>query len=115
MTSDHHPKVWGEEIWIVNTAAYCGKKLLLKKDFQSSLHYHKKKDETFYVQSGKVVFQLGELRMILLPGNTVHVPPMTHHRFFGVEDSEIFEFSTHHDEEDSYRIEPSRRMDEIKD
>jgi hypothetical protein len=40
-------KVWGEEQWLVNTGAYCGKRMLLKKGFQCSLHHHKIKDETF--------------------------------------------------------------------
>lgn len=105
-----HPKVWGEEHWIAN-GTYCGKKLILRKGFQCSLHYHKNKDETFYVQSGKVGFELGDKKCELLPGDSVHVPPTVPHRFTGLEDSEIFEFSTYHEEEDSYRLEPSRPVE----
>jgi len=47
-------KGWGYEDWIVNTPLYCGKDLFLKKDKKLSLHYHKLKDETFWVTSGKV-------------------------------------------------------------
>lgn len=104
-----HQKVWGEEHWIVNKE-YCGKKLILKKGFQCSLHYHKEKDETFYVESGRVKFELVDSVRELLPGDSVYVPPLAHHRFTGLEDSEIFEFSTTHKEEDSYRIEPSRAV-----
>ena len=53
-----YPKVWGEEHWIVNKE-YCGKKLVLKKGFRCSMHFHKIKDETFYVISGKVLIELG--------------------------------------------------------
>lgn len=107
-----HPKVWGEEHWIVN-GAYCGKKLFLRQGRQCSLHFHKNKDETFYVQSGRVRLELGphpdHIAVDELgPGDSVHILPYRIHRFYGVEDSEIFEFSTHHDEADSYRLEPSK-------
>jgi len=44
----HVEKVWGSEDWIVNRE-YCGKVLNLNKGFRCSMHYHKNKDETFYV------------------------------------------------------------------
>jgi mannose-6-phosphate isomerase-like protein (cupin superfamily) len=47
-------KGWGYEDWIANTPLYCGKDLFLKKDKKLSLHYHKLKDETFLITSGKV-------------------------------------------------------------
>ncbi len=104
------PKVWGEEQWIVNKS-YCGKKLLLKKNYQCSLHSHKEKDETFYVQSGKVAFELGAQHCVLYPGDSIYVAPGTPHRFAGIEESEIFEFSTTHKEEDSYRLTQSGHVD----
>ena len=99
-------KKWGEEQWIVNKE-YCGKKLILQKDRRCSMHKHKKKDEVFYVQSGKVQLELGDETYILESGDFVHVPADTLHRFTGLKNSEIFEFSTHHEEEDSYRTELS--------
>lgn len=112
-TVESHPKVWGEEQWIVNNDKYCGKRLILRKGMQCSLHYHKVKDETFYVESGLVrmervyatVREDGEEVSNLGPGDVVHIPARLLHRFSGLEDSVIFEFSTHHDEEDSYRVE----------
>ncbi|MDO8518115.1 MAG: PfkB family carbohydrate kinase [bacterium] len=104
------PKVWGEEQWIVNKS-YCGKKLLLKKNYQCSLHSHKEKDETFYVQSGRVAMELGGEQYVLHPGDTVHVAPNTPHRFTGLEESEIFEFSTTHKDSDSYRLTQSGHID----
>ena len=100
-----HPKVWGEEHWIVNNGRYCGKKLILNKGWQCSLHYHKIKEETFYVASGLVRMELGGELHTLGPGTAVHILPRVLHSFAGIEDSVIFEFSTFHDEEDSYRIE----------
>ena len=49
------PKGWGFEKWIVNNEKYCGKILYIVKDRKCSWHYHKIKDETFYVQSGKII------------------------------------------------------------
>ena len=48
------PKGWGYEKWIVNNEEYCGKLLFLAKDKKCSWHFHKLKDEVFYVQSGKI-------------------------------------------------------------
>ena len=44
------PKGWGYEKWIVNTDEYCGKLLHFIKGKKCSWHYHKLKDETFYLQ-----------------------------------------------------------------
>jgi mannose-6-phosphate isomerase-like protein (cupin superfamily) len=107
-----HQKVWGSELWIVNTDEYCGKRLMLRKGMQCSLHYHKIKDETFFVQSGLVRFEKDGNILILGPGDSIHVPARSLHRFGGVENSEIFEFSTHHVELDVYRIELSRPCDQ---
>ena len=108
------PKVWGREEWIVNSDLYCGKKLILKKGYRCSIHHHKIKDETFYIQSGKVLMEFDEdasEKKIMLPGDSVHITPNLWHRFTGLEDSEIFEFSTKHMEEDSYRKEKSGPVD----
>lgn len=49
------PKGWGYERWIANSPLYCGKELFIAKDRRLSLHYHKLKDETFFVISGSVL------------------------------------------------------------
>jgi mannose-6-phosphate isomerase-like protein (cupin superfamily) len=100
------PKVWGEEHWIVNRE-YCGKKLVLKRGFRCSMHYHKVKDETFFVIKGRVLLETEAGDYVMVPGDSRHIPQRLLHRFSGLEDSEIIEFSTHHEDEDSYRTEPS--------
>lgn len=104
-----HPKVWGEEHWIVN-ASYCGKKLVLRQGYRCSVHHHRLKDEVFYVLSGCVLLEVNGAPRVLRPGMKVHLRPGDTHRFTGLEESEIIEFSTHHVEEDSYRDEPSGRV-----
>jgi len=104
------PKLWGHEEWIANTDKYCGKRLILKKGYQCSLHYHKKKDETFYIDEGKVRMEINGKTLTMMEGDLCRVKPMQEHRFSGLENSIIYEFSTHHDERDSYRIENSCEM-----
>jgi len=48
-------KKWGHEIWLHNSSKYCGKILVIEENKSSSFHYHKLKDETFYIQAGKIL------------------------------------------------------------
>lgn len=104
------PKEWGEERWLVNRD-YCGKILVLKQGYRCSMHHHKIKDETFYVAKGKVLMEYAGRKMIMKPGDTLLIEPHMKHRFTGLENSEIFEFSTHHEDSDSYRDEVSGKVD----
>lgn len=106
-----HPKVWGEEHWIVNKE-YCGKKLILRRGHRCSIHWHKTKDEVFYVLSGLVLMEVNGDAHVLKPGMKQYIRPGDRHRFTGLADSEIMEFSTTHMEEDSYRDEPSGKVPE---
>ena len=54
------PKGWGFEKWIVNCEEYCGKLLYFAKDKKCSWHYHKIKDEVFYIQSGKILVKYSD-------------------------------------------------------
>lgn len=109
------PKLWGYEKWLENNDQYCSKILSINRGYQCSLHYHKIKDEMFLVTKGYVRVELGSEIMFLRPGNFVRVTPGVPHRFRGMEDSEILEISTHHEESDSYRIEESRKVEEMFD
>lgn len=113
---EYHKKGWGYELWIVNKPEYCGKLLKFEKGKRCSLHYHKEKDETFYLQSGRLLVEMGiyvpdndhiwnRHEHILTPGQTLHIPQFIAHRMTALEDSELLEFSTQHFEDDSYRIE----------
>ena len=103
-------KVWGHEEWIVNRD-YCGKKLVLKKGFRCSMHHHKKKDETFYIIKGGVLMESDGKKKVMKPGDSIHIKPGCKHRFTGLKNSEIIEFSTHHEDSDSYREELSGKID----
>jgi len=105
------PKGWGEELWIENNSKFCGKLLRFNPGKRCSWHYHKIKEEAFYLQSGlmKVVYSfqdyLNDAEIITLKaGDSFHVPIGLRHQMIAIEESELFEFSTEHLEEDSYRI-----------
>tara|TARA_R110000824_G_scaffold106330_3_gene251209 strand:+ start:474 stop:839 length:366 start_codon:yes stop_codon:yes gene_type:complete len=106
------PKGWGFEKWIVNKEEYCGKLLYFVKGKRCSWHYHKLKDEVFYIQSGKILVKFSHKddieeahNITLYPGDNFYVPPGLRHRMIALEDTELFEFSTQHFDEDSYAIE----------
>jgi quercetin dioxygenase-like cupin family protein len=119
---EFHVKGWGHEIWIANSELYCGKLLVVYKDLECSIHYHKLKDETFYLQDGLITMRLWDLEdfnrahgpfeppvvcneFLMHPGDRLVIPPNTPHQFEGVDPkSTIIEISTQHFEDDSYRI-----------
>ena len=106
-------KGWGFEKWIVNNEEYCGKLLYFVKGKRCSWHYHKLKDEVFYVQSGAIELVYGKdddkskgKIEILTQGDKFHMPRGTRHQMLALKDTELFEFSTQHSDDDSHRVEP---------
>ena len=105
------PKGWGYEKWICNTEEYCGKLLHIIKGKQCSWHYHKLKDETFYLQEGKLLVKYSDdddrdnaKELVMGQGDKFHVYRGLRHQMFALEDTDLFEFSTEHFDSDSYRI-----------
>lgn len=113
----HCPKKsWGWEEWIVNNDLYCGKRLHFTKDLGStSLHFHMRKHETMYVEKGQfaviTVDPETALRTYhwLIEGDSIVIEPGCVHRIEvqRMVDGEaiLVEFSTHHEDSDSYRVE----------
>ena len=103
-------KGWGHELWIVNKG-YCGKLLHFRRGRKCSWHYHRLKDEVFFLQSGRLLVRYGPgddpasaSSVLLLPGMAFSVPPGLRHQMEAQEDSDLFEFSTHHEDADSIRL-----------
>ena len=109
----HTPKIvdkpGGREIWYADQSAYAGKILEVKQGRRLSLQYHERKTETLYLLSGKVhltfrAIASGETpsaslvtaadQRVWLPGQALHVPVRTIHRFEALEDSVLLEVST---------------------
>ena len=108
-----HPQGWGYEKWIVNKEEYCGKLLHMIKGKKCSWHYHTLKDETFYLQEGKILLKYSDnddiesaKEIVLNRGDKFHIYRGLRHQLFALEDTDLFEFSTQHFEDDSNRVIP---------
>lgn len=101
------PKSWGWELWICNGEKYCGKKLFIKQGHHLSYHHHEIKDEVLFVESGRMWFTHdaeGDPVSLEMPvGYAFHVTPGIKHQMRAIEDTVLYEFSTQHFDEDSYR------------
>jgi mannose-6-phosphate isomerase len=91
-------KPWGYELHWAKTERYVGKLIHVNAGHALSLQYHNLKDETIYLHTGKLLFEIqrGETRESheMRPGERVHITPKTIHRMTAIEDSDIFEVST---------------------
>ena len=92
-------KPWGYELIWAHTERYVGKVLHINRGHSLSLQYHRVKDETILVQSGRLRFERfneGEAPEVqeLEPGSTFHIPPGLRHRMTAVEECDVLEVST---------------------
>ena len=108
----HAPKIvekpWGREIWFGDQATYAGKVLEVSAGRRLSLQYHERKTESLHLLSGTVKLTYrplapgetptaeisAEHEFIWQPGQSLHVPPRTIHRFEALTDSVLLEVST---------------------
>jgi mannose-6-phosphate isomerase len=94
-------KPWGYELLWAQTENYAGKVLHINKGQKLSLQYHRRKEETMLLYSGRMLLVLeddhGVLRDIhVAPGEAYHIPVGRQHRMIAVEDCDVFEVSTNH-------------------
>ena len=101
---------WGYELWFENLPEYCGKLLHIKKDKRGSLHFHVNKLETMLLQTGHVKLRFidpsdaSEYFVELNVGDSIRITRGQVHQIIALEDSDIIEFSTTHEEDDSHRV-----------
>ena len=108
--TDYRDKYWG---WIKTCCAtndFTLKHIFMHKDSQSSLEYHVKKDENYYILSGKlkVGLRIGRAEnkeVILNEGDVYHISPGLMHMRFAIEDTHIIEWSNKDDDSDSHIVE----------
>jgi mannose-6-phosphate isomerase-like protein (cupin superfamily) len=109
----HQARGWGHEVWIENIPEYCGKILLVDPSKRGSLHFHRVKKETMFVESGQARIRFidtdtaQEYFVDLEPGDSVLIEPGQPHQIINPNPHQtlrLFEFSTEHHEEDSRRI-----------
>ena len=107
-------KGWGYElIWATNDK-YCGKIMVFEKvGAKFSMHFHKEKDETWFVNNGRFVVRWIDTKDATLfekelkEGDTWHNPPLQPHQLEALEPmSSVTEVSTADSVEDNYRLIP---------
>lgn len=102
-------KRWGHEVILHNSEKYCAKLLVFEKEMAGSMHYHLLKQETWYVNKGAFMYSWIDKAGVayhreIVVGDIVTIPPGQPHQLKALEDSEIFESSTQHFDDDTYRI-----------
>jgi|HubBroStandDraft_6_1064221.scaffolds.fasta_scaffold02778_12 D-lyxose ketol-isomerase len=110
-------KTWGVEYWLVNTDLYCCKLLKIVPGYQSSIHAHAVKDETFIGLMGTTQLTIHDGKghpyevHAIHPGQQYRIRPETFHSFQAVNVAWIMEVSTRHSDKDVVRLQESRRLE----
>ena len=118
-------KGWGYEmIWATNEK-YCGKIMVFNREMaQTSMHFHREKDETWFVNSGKFKVKWIDTKdsklyeQELIEGSTWHNPPLQPHQLICLsKEGSVTEVSTPDSVEDNYRIGPgdSQKLSDEQD
>lgn len=95
-------KPWGHELLWALTADYAAKVLFVRAGEALSLQFHREKDESWYVVSGRAELEVGATGEAMLtsevitPGQAFRFAPGTVHRVRALEDTTIMEASTPH-------------------
>jgi mannose-6-phosphate isomerase-like protein (cupin superfamily) len=106
-------KKWGHEKWFANNEEenYCGKELFISEGQHTSMHFHLKKHEVFYVIQGTLCLRLIdtttglEKNIILNSGEKFEVAQGQPHQLIAHNGSVLLiEASTFHRDSDSYRV-----------
>lgn len=115
---ERHDHLWGYELWVENNEKYCSKLLILHKGFESSWHYHERKDETFAVIEGHVSLTYANgpdspaKTIVLNMGDKFRLKPGVVHTFKSLTPkSTVMEISTT-DDGDNVKLRPARRLAE---
>jgi mannose-6-phosphate isomerase-like protein (cupin superfamily) len=93
-------KPWGYELIWAQTETYVGKVLFVRAGESLSLQFHREKDESWLVQSGRAKLELGAAgervlkEEVIASGAAFHFRPGTVHRVTAIDDTTIVEVST---------------------
>src|SRR6266540_115959 len=103
-------KPWGYELIWAHSEQYVGKILFVRAGEELSLQFHNHKDETIYLQQGRIEIEISApgVRIpeveVATAGAAFRIRPGTIHRWRALEDSVVLEASTP-DLEDVVRLE----------
>jgi len=109
----HIEKYWGCMHTLFENDLYTVKRIFMKKDSQSSMEYHVKKRETYYIEKGtlKVGIRIGRAKnksFIMEKGDLFDIEPGLMHMRIALEDTVIIEHSTKDNDGDSHIVEDGR-------
>ena len=83
----------------------------IRKGYSRGNHYHEKKEEVFYLVSGKLrallvdMDALNEEEMTLEKGDKIRIKPRCGHLFYGLQDALVVEYSPQpYDNDDNYKL-----------
>lgn len=87
-------KPWGREVWYAHEDRYAGKILEVTAGQALSLQKHERKQETMYLQVGRLRYHLNGSEFEMNPGECITIRPGDVHRIEALEDAVILEVST---------------------
>ena len=87
-------KPWGREIWYAHEDRYAGKIIEVNRGHALSLQKHERKQETMFLQSGKLLYHLNGSDFEMAPGDCITIRPGDVHRITAIEDAVVLEVST---------------------
>ncbi len=89
--------------FIQDTSIRTAKVIYVKEDSFLGNHYHKKKEDIFFLVKGSGTYTLDGKQELFKAGDTVLVKPGVKHTFYLIKDSILLEASTTpYDKEDEY-------------
>jgi len=111
-------KYWGNMKTLFENDQYSVKRIFMEKGTQSSMEYHIKKQESYYIEYGRlrVGTRIGRAKntsLILEQGDVFHIPTGFMHMRIALEDTVIIEFSTLDDDTDSHIVEDGKTYKHI--
>ena len=87
-------KPWGYEKVLIYTDKYLTKELYIKAGFQTSFHYHNKKDETMYILSGAGYIEFEDKKEYFSKNDSIRIEPGVKHTIVALENTILHEVST---------------------
>jgi N-acetylneuraminate synthase len=94
---------------------YCKKYLIVLKGQKNPAHYHKQKDETFFVLYGDISVIIDDHEPIKLhEGEILRIPPGSVHEFWSEQGAIVEELSTKHVPSDSFYVDDAINKSEFR-
>lgn len=111
-------KYWGDMKTLFENDQFSVKRIFMRKGTQSSMEYHVKKEESYYIESGRLrigtrIGRAENKSFVLEQGQVFHIPVGFMHMRMALEDTTIIEFSTLDDDGDSHIVEDGKTYKHI--